>query len=67
MINNKNLNINQELTKLSQFIAIRIEKNDLIFARSSLADGAGKCSIFLGNEKTTFESHIIRVRINPKI
>jgi len=44
-----------------------IEKNDLIFARSSLADGAGKCSIFLGNEKTTFESHIIRVRINPKI
>ncbi len=44
-----------------------IEKNDLIFARSSLADGAGKCSIFLGNQKTTFESHIIRVRINPRI
>jgi type I restriction enzyme, S subunit len=44
-----------------------IEKNDLIFARSSLADDAGKCSIFLGNEKTTFESHIIRVRITPKI
>ncbi len=54
------------LTDIEEKHAI-IKKNDLIFARSSLADGAGKCSIFLGNEKTTFESHIIRVRINQKI
>jgi type I restriction enzyme, S subunit len=54
------------LTDIEEKNAI-IEKNDLIFARSSLAEGAGKCSIFLGDEKTTFESHIIRVRINQKI
>ena len=54
------------LTDIEEKNAI-IKKEDLLFARSSLADGAGKCSIFLGNQKTTFESHIIRVRINKKI
>jgi len=44
-----------------------LKKGDLLFARQSLvASGAGKCSIVLTTpEKTTFESHLIRVRIDP--
>ena len=44
-----------------------IEQWDLLFARQSLvAEGAGKCSIVLQvPEITTFESHLIRVRLNP--
>ncbi|MFZ2863849.1 MAG: restriction endonuclease subunit S [Ignavibacteriaceae bacterium] len=44
-------------------------ENDLLFARQSiLASGAGKCSIILETpEITTFESHLIRVRLNRKI
>jgi type I restriction enzyme S subunit len=40
---------------------------DLLFARQSLvAEGAGKACIFLGTgEPVTFESHLIRARINP--
>lgn len=43
-----------------------LEEGDLLFARQSLVlEGAGKCSIFLGdNEPVTFESHITRVRLN---
>lgn len=43
-----------------------VQKNDLLFARQSLvASGAGKCSIIKQlREETTFESHIIRVRLN---
>ena len=43
-----------------------LQGGDLLFARQSLVlTGAGKCSIFLGdNEPATFESHIIRVRLN---
>ena len=46
-----------------------VEQGDLLFARQSLvAEGAGKCSIVkLFNEPTTFESHLIRVRLNQKI
>jgi len=43
-----------------------LEKGDLLFARQSLvATGAGKCSV-VNNlaEKTTFESHLIRVRLD---
>lgn len=43
-----------------------VEKGDLLFARQSLvAAGAGKCSI-VNNiiEPTTFESHLIRVRLD---
>lgn len=49
-----------------------LKENDLLFARRSLTlEGAGKCSIFLGQKNTTFESSIIRARIdemkaNPK-
>ncbi|MBI5289582.1 MAG: restriction endonuclease subunit S, partial [Chloroflexi bacterium] len=40
---------------------------DLLFARQSLvAAGAGKCAIVLAApEPTTFESHLIRVRLDP--
>jgi len=43
-----------------------LKEGDLLFARQSLVpEGAGKCSIFLGDrEEVTFESHIIRVRLN---
>ena len=40
--------------------------HDLLFARQSIvAEGAGKASIFLGaSERVTFESHLIRARID---
>lgn len=46
-----------------------LANNDLLFARQSLVlSGAGKCSIFLGDQETVaFESHLIRVRINNKL
>ena len=42
---------------------------DLLFARQSLvAEGAGKCCIALKVEViTTFESHLIRVRLDPNL
>lgn len=44
-----------------------LKKFDLLFARRSLTlQGAGKCSIYIGPENTTtFESSIIRARIDP--
>ncbi len=43
-----------------------VQKGDLLFARQSLvAAGAGKCSIVNNiEEQTTFESHLIRVRLD---
>jgi len=39
---------------------------DLLFARQSLVlAGAGLCSIFIGRDEATFESHIIRARLDP--
>ena len=45
-----------------------LEIGDLLFARQSLVlSGAGKCSIFLGDdEEVVFESHLIRVRLNQE-
>ena len=45
-----------------------LKDGDLLFARQSLvASGAGKCSIVKAlNEETTFESHLIRVRLNNR-
>ncbi|HJR07728.1 MAG TPA: restriction endonuclease subunit S [Pyrinomonadaceae bacterium] len=45
-----------------------IHINDLLFARQSMVlSGAGKCSIVIEvPEITTFESHIIRVRLNQE-
>lgn len=46
-----------------------LNPGDLLFARQSLVlAGAGKCSIFVGDdEEVTYEGHIIRARINSKI
>lgn len=46
-----------------------LQNEDLLFARQSIvAEGAGKCSIVDNvKELTTFESHLIRVRLNKKI
>jgi len=46
-----------------------LEKGDLLFARQSLVrEGAGKCSIIMDtSEPTTYESHLIRVRLNKEI
>ena len=46
-----------------------LESYDLLFARQSLTiEGAGKCSIFKGNdEPTTFEGHLIRARVDKEI
>ena len=43
-----------------------LEEGDLLFARQSLVlEGAGRCSIFLGDdEPVTFESHLTRVRLD---
>lgn len=43
-------------------------RHDLLFARQSLvAEGAGRVSIFLGDdEPVTFESHLIRARVDPR-
>ncbi len=48
--------------------AFLLSPGDLLFARQSLVlTGAGQCSIFLGNnEPTTFESHLIRCRLDRK-
>jgi type I restriction enzyme S subunit len=45
-----------------------LKVNDLLFARQSLiAEGAGKVSIIDNlNEETTFESHLIRVRLDEQ-
>ena len=45
-----------------------VEPGDLLFARQSLvAEGAGKCSIVrAAKEPTTFESHLIRVRLDKR-
>lgn len=46
-----------------------LEEDDLLFARQSLIlSGAGKCAIVRGlTEPTTFESHLIRVRLNKAL
>ena len=45
-----------------------LKQGDLLFARQSLvAEDAGKCSIILETPQlTTFESHLIRVRLNER-
>lgn len=45
-----------------------LKEGDLLFARQSLVlEGAGKCSIFLNDvEPVTFESHVTRVRLDPR-
>jgi type I restriction enzyme S subunit len=46
-----------------------LREGDLLFARQSLVlSGAGKCVLFIGDqEDVTFESHIIRCRLNRRV
>lgn len=45
-----------------------LEYGDLLFARQSLVyEGSGKCAIFVGHQKTVFESHLIRVRLDSNV
>ena len=55
-----------DLKKEPQYL---LQDRDLLFARQSLVlKGAGKCSIFFtDHELTTFESHVIRVRLDPSL
>ena len=57
-----------ELSEKEMQTSLLLE-NDLLFARRSLVEsGAGKASIVRGLcETTTFESSVIRVRLNPDI
>ncbi len=63
-------NIEMDRVPLSEDESQRylLEAGDLLFARQSLVlEGAGKCSIFLGDhEPVTFESHVTRVRLNKE-
>ena len=45
-----------------------LKAGDLLFARQSLVlEGAGKCSVFLeDDDPVTFESHVTRVRLDPR-
>lgn len=69
--NDRIYNIPMELVPLTDTEKenAKVEVNDLLFARQSLiAEGAGKCSIVMEtDELTVFESHIIRVRLNPEL
>lgn len=57
------------LVNEKEYQNFRVEKNDLLFARQSLvAEGAGKCSIVIDTaEKTVFESHLIRLRLDNSL
>ena len=63
-------NLDMDLVPVSQREAhFLLEPEDLLFARQSLVlEGAGQCSIFVGNKvPTVFESHLIRCRLNKSI
>jgi type I restriction enzyme S subunit len=63
-------NIEMELVPMNdkELSSMLVEKGDLLFARQSLVlAGAGKCSIVSeAEEPTTFESHIIRIRLKKE-
>jgi len=60
-----------ELVPLTQaeFDSSLLEAGDLLFARQSLTfEGAGKCALVLPSGRDrTWESHLIRVRLDPQI
>lgn len=64
-------NVGMELVQLNEkeLSTMLVESGDLLFARQSLVlSGAGKCSLISKvEEPTTFESHIIRVRLKQDI
>jgi type I restriction enzyme S subunit len=61
-----NLDMDKVPLSASERVSL-LRAGDLLFARQSLVlAGAGKCSIFMGaGEDVCFESHIIRVRVDP--
>jgi type I restriction enzyme S subunit len=63
--------IDMELVPMNdkELSTMRVEPGDLLFARQSLVlAGAGKCSLVTkADDPTTFESHIIRVRLKREI
>ena len=63
--------IDMELVPINdkELSTMLVEPGDLLFARQSLVlAGAGKCSLVTkADEPTTFESHIIRVRLKREI
>ena len=64
-----NVPMDRVLLSQSETGRFLLKKGDLLFARQSLVlEGAGKCSLFLGDdEPVTFESHVTRVRLNQRI
>jgi len=64
------INAQMDRVPLNESEALRflLKEGDLLFARQSLVlEGAGKCSIFKkDNEPVTFESHVTRVRLDPR-
>jgi type I restriction enzyme S subunit len=66
--NDRIVNIDMERVPMNEreLANMLVEKGDLLFARQSLVlAGAGKCSLVREiEEPTTFESHIIRIRLN---
>ena len=64
-------NIEMERVQMSdkELENMLVQQGDLLFARQSLVlAGAGKCSIVQEvDEPTTFESHLLRVRLDKKI
>ncbi len=69
--NNRIYDMETELVKLNEKEKkdSTLIEGDLLFARQSLVyEGAGKCSIVMNlNNITSFESHLIRVRLNKSI
>lgn len=64
---------NQEMNRVqltdSEMLSSTLEDGDLLFGRRSLVEaGAGKCSLVVRpSEPLTFESSIIRIRLNKKL
>ena len=62
----KNIPMDRAPLTVKELSTSMLEAGDLLFARQSLVrEGAGKCSIFLGDDEPVFfESHLIRCRLN---
>lgn len=69
--NDRLADIEMERVQLNEkeIASMLVEPGDLLFARQSLVlSGAGKCSIVINAEEpTTFESHLIRVRLRKDL
>ena len=64
----RNLNMDRVPMDSKERASSLLRAGDLLFARQSLVlSGAGKCVLFLGDqEDATFESHIIRCRLDER-